>query len=36
MRQPAARQRRYFDIEVAVAHLHGMLEALHGAANVRR
>jgi hypothetical protein len=24
-----AGQRRYFDIELAVAHLHGMLDALH-------
>jgi hypothetical protein len=31
-----AGQRKYFDIEVAVAHLHGMLEALHSAARSRR
>jgi len=27
-----AGQRKYYDIELAVAHLHGMLEALHAAA----
>ncbi|MCU1497307.1 MAG: hypothetical protein JWM47_1260 [Acidimicrobiales bacterium] len=27
-----AGQRKYFDIELAVAHLHGMLDALHAAA----
>jgi hypothetical protein len=27
-----AGQRKYFDIELAVAHLHGMLEALHSTA----
>lgn len=29
-------QRKYYDIELAVAHLDGMLEALHNAASVRR
>jgi hypothetical protein len=28
-------QRKYYDIEVAIAHLHGMLEALHAAARAR-
>jgi hypothetical protein len=31
-----AGQRKYFDIELAVAHLHGMLEALHSSARARR
>jgi hypothetical protein len=36
-RQSRAGQRKYYDIELAVAHLHGMLDALravrHGAAS---
>jgi hypothetical protein len=31
-----AGQRKYFDIELAVAHLHGMLEALHSTARAAR
>jgi hypothetical protein len=31
-----AGQRKYFDIELAIAHLHGMLEALHSAARASR
>jgi hypothetical protein len=31
-----AGQRKYHDIELAVAHLHGMLEALHTATRARR
>ncbi len=31
-----AGQRKYHDIELAVAHLHGMLEALHTAARAAR
>ena len=31
-----AGQRKYYDIERAVAHLHGMLEALHSAARTSR
>jgi hypothetical protein len=31
-----AGQRKYFDIERAVAHLHGMLEALHSTARSAR
>jgi hypothetical protein len=31
-----AGQRKYFDIELAVAHLHGMLEALHSTARASR
>jgi hypothetical protein len=31
-----AGQRKYYDIEVAVAHLHGMLDALHSAARASR
>jgi hypothetical protein len=31
-----AGQRKYFDIELAVAHLHGMIDALHAAARARR
>jgi hypothetical protein len=31
-----AGQRKYYDIELAVAHLHGMLDALHTATGVGR
>ena len=31
-----AGQRKYFDIELAVAHLHGMIDALHATARVGR
>jgi hypothetical protein len=31
-----AGQRKYYDIELAVAHLHGMLDALHATTRVRR
>jgi hypothetical protein len=31
-----AGQRKYFDIELAIAHLHGMLEALHSTARASR
>ena len=31
-----AGQRKYYDIELAVAHLHGMLDALHAKARVSR
>lgn len=31
-----AGQRKYYDIELAVAHLHGMLDALHATARSRR
>jgi hypothetical protein len=31
-----AGQRKYYDIELAVAHLHGMIEALHATARVSR
>jgi hypothetical protein len=31
-----AGQGKYHDIELAVAHLHGMVDALHGAARARR
>jgi hypothetical protein len=31
-----AGQRRYYDIELAVAHLHGMLDALHATASAGR
>jgi hypothetical protein len=31
-----AGQRKYYDIELAVAHLHGMLEALQGSAVAER
>ncbi|MCU1458575.1 MAG: hypothetical protein JWL73_2667 [Actinomycetia bacterium] len=31
-----AGQRKYFDIELAVAHLHGMLEAMHSTARAAR
>jgi hypothetical protein len=31
-----AGQRKYLDIELAVAHLHGMLDALHAKARVSR
>jgi hypothetical protein len=31
-----AGQRKYYDIELAVAHLHGMLDALHATAHVSR
>jgi hypothetical protein len=31
-----AGQRKYFDIELATAHLHGMTDALHHAARARR
>jgi hypothetical protein len=31
-----AGQRKYYDIELAVAHLHGMLDALHATAHVKR
>ena len=31
-----AGQRKYVDIELAIAHLHGMLEALHTAARTTR
>jgi hypothetical protein len=31
-----AGQRKYLDIELAVAHLHGMLEALHSTARAAR
>jgi hypothetical protein len=31
-----AAQRKYHDIELAVAHLHGMLDALHAAARIGR
>jgi hypothetical protein len=31
-----AGQRKYYDVELAVAHLHGMLDALHTASSVRR
>jgi hypothetical protein len=31
-----AGQRKYYDIELAVAHLHGMIDALHAVSRTRR
>jgi hypothetical protein len=31
-----AGQRKYYDVELAVAHLHGMIEGLHATARVNR